>query len=106
MTDISKTSRLQRIGGAALDGDDRGSRDRRDERERWEHRDREIREFKEIKERLSLNSLIYHLHQRTNLLSEGLQMRPYHNKLLFGEFEFSKTNLYEDVVPSKALLHV
>jgi hypothetical protein len=45
----------------------------RDERERWERRDREIREFKEIKERLSLNSLIYHLNQRTNLLLEGVR---------------------------------
>ena len=34
------------------------------------------------------------------------KMTPYHNKLLFGEFEFSETNLNEDVVPSEALLHI
>ena len=41
--------------------------------ERRDSKFREIKEFKEIKERLSLNSLIYHLNQRTNFLLEGVR---------------------------------
>ena len=35
---------------------------------------REFREFKELRKILSLNSLIYHLNQRTNFLSEGVRL--------------------------------
>ena len=42
-----------------------------DEWKEWEERrNRGFREFKEIRERLSLNSLIYHLNQRTDFSSE------------------------------------
>ena len=37
---------------------------------------------------------------------DGSKMTPYHNKLLFGEFELGETNLHENVVPSEALLHI